>query len=173
LERLGMGDRKAFAILYECYAGRCINFVLALSGDAQLAKDITHDIFLRIWKLRESVSKADSFEKYLMRMVYNSYVNSVRKEQVERRFRDYSLPRTENSDVETDSLLLLDEMKRIIDGTIDAMPPQRREIFKMSRIQGLENREIARKLGLSVRTVEKHISNALLNLRISLKIKKS
>jgi RNA polymerase sigma-70 factor (ECF subfamily) len=60
------------------------------------------------------------------------------------------------------------ETSKIIRTNIDALPPQRKAIFMMSRYEHMSNIEIAVKLNLSVRTVEKHIELALKDLRHSM-----
>ena len=71
---------------------------------------------------------------------------------------------------DTEELLFAQELKGLIDLKVEQMPPQRRQIFRMSRVEGLNNDEIAAHLNISKRTVENHLTAALSDLRRMLKI---
>lgn len=64
-----------------------------------------------------------------------------------------------------DLIVIANETRSRINNLVDKMPPQRRTVFMMSRNQGLSNREIAESLQISVKTVERHITLALAELR--------
>jgi RNA polymerase sigma-70 factor (ECF subfamily) len=74
---LGNSDKKAFAVLYNMYAGKCLGFVQSLIKDSDSAKDITHDIFVKVWLKREVISKVDNFSSYLFRMARNSVLDKL------------------------------------------------------------------------------------------------
>lgn len=165
LERLGKGDKDAFAALYRKYAGQCVNFALMLLKDADAAKDITHDIFARIWNQRDRVSGVSSFSSYLFRMVRNEVLLHCGRAQVNRRYLDYLSVVSEEFRPYTDEETDFEDILLVVAMAVDRMPEQRAKVFRMSRMDGLPNQEIADSLGLSIRTVEKHITNALQDLR--------
>lgn len=169
LDSLGKGDKEAFAALYKMYAGKCANFALKLTKDKVVAKDITHDVFVKVWNGRQSLSKVGSFSSYLFRMVRNEVLNYFEKEEINRRFIARRTMEVEEFRAYVDEKVDENELRLLIARTMDKMPAQRREVFVMSRYKGLPNKEIATMLGLSIRTVEKHISNALSDIRDGLK----
>lgn len=169
LDSLGKGDKEAFASLYKMYAGKCVNFALMLTKDDVAAKDITHDVFVKVWSGRQVLSKVDSFSSYLFRMMRNEVLNYFEKEQIKRRFIARQTMEVEEFRAYVDEKVDENELQLLIARTMNKMPSQRREVFAMSRYKGVSNKEIANLLGISIRTVEKHISNALSDIREELK----
>ncbi|MGM9741585.1 MAG: RNA polymerase sigma-70 factor [Candidatus Cryptobacteroides sp.] len=169
LKNLGDGDKNAFASLYKAYAGKCINFALMLTKDEQAARDITHDVFVNVWRKRETISRVDSFSNYLFRMMRNEIMDHFERNLINRRFLARQTLQDDDPISFTDEKVDFDELQRLIAGALGKMPAQRREVFELSRYKGLTNNEIASRFGISVRTVEKHISNALSDIRKELK----
>jgi len=168
LKKLGTGDEKAFVSLYGQYAGKCFRFISSLVRDDAVAKDLTHDIFVKVWIKRSVVAEADSFDSYLFRMARNAVMDHFYNRDINRRFiaremllQDGLVPETEERVDET-------ELQLLIYRTVAAMPEQRRRIFQMSRYYGIPNRKIAEVLSLNIRTVENHISAALRDIRFAL-----
>ena len=100
-----------------------------------------------------------------MRNEIYQYFRSAFKSQYE----DLSAELLDNS-VNIEGDLSTKELEKRISSVVMNMPQRRREIFNMSRFEKLSNNEIAQRLGISVRTVEKHIENALSDLRKNLSI---
>lgn len=169
LERLGRGDKDAFAALYRLYAGRCVNFALMLAKDSNAAKDITHDVFIKVWKNRDVLDRVNSFSSYLFRMMKNEVLRYFEKEQINSRYIAHKARCTEEFRNLVDEKMDMDELQLLIESAIGKMPEQRKTIFRMSRYRGLSNGEIAGTLCISIRTVEKHISNALSDIRKEIK----
>ena len=156
LRALGDSDKKAFAMLYNMYAGKCLSFVRSIIKDEEAAKDITHDLFVKVWLKRELISKVDSFSSYLFRMARNAVMDRLESEVIRRRFATEKMKVSEN------------ELQMLIFRAVSGMPEQRRKIFTLSRYQGIPNSEIARMFDISVRTVENHLTNALSDIRLML-----
>ena len=165
LERLGKGDKDAFAALYGKYAGQCANFALMLLKDKDAARDITHDVFVRIWNQREHIAGVTSFSPYLYRMVKNEVLLYCSRTQINRRYMDYLSSATEEFRAFTDEETDFEDLRISVAMAVDKMPGQRARVFAMSRMEGLSHQKIAELLGISVRTVEKHITNALHDIR--------
>lgn len=168
LSALGNSNRKAFAMLYNLYAGKCLHFVQSIVKDEDVAKDITHDIFVKVWIKRDVVSKVDNFSSYLFKMVRNAVMDSLESAVVQRRFLSESLAVSNELCSFVDEKISLDELQRLIFKTVSQMPKQRQKIFMLSRFKGIPNMRIAQMLGLNPRTVENHITNALSDLKVSL-----
>ena len=168
MSALGNSDRKAFAVLYNLYAGKCLHFVSSVIQDKEIAKDMTHDIFVKVWLKREIISKVDSFSAYLFRMVRNSVLDRMESEVIRRRFMVESLAVSEEFRSYVDEKVSLDELQHLVFNTVNKMPEQRRRVFVMSRYDGIPNIKIAELLGVSIRTVENHLTNALADIRVKL-----
>lgn len=168
LKALGDSDKRAFAVLYNMYAGKCLGFVQSLIKDSDAAKDITHDIFVKVWLKRELISKVDSFSSYLFRMVKNAVMDKLESEVIRRHFVTEHLISSDNFRSYVDESVSVDELQMLIFKAVNNMPEQRRRIFTLSRYKGMSNAEIAKMFDINVRTVENHITNALADIRLML-----
>ncbi len=155
------GNVKAFDLLYEQYSGRLYRFAFMLLKNREDALDIIQDTFLRIWKNREDLSEEKSFKSYLFTVSYNITIDLLRKRLNEKKYCEtleknfgFGQQSIENS---ADFMILDHQIKEII----EALPPRRREIFRLSREKGRSNKEIAADLEISVKTVETQLNLAL------------
>lgn len=167
LERLSdeKHARTAFNELYTMFAPMVREFAVCLLKSETEADDITHDIFLKIWTKRKQSKDIYNFQSYLFMMVKNAVLNRFQHMKVDRKCKEYF---TIMSDVFSEDLhdkMSHDELLLLLEIAIENLPPKRKEIFKMSRIEGLSYRAIAEKLGISQKTVENQISSALTALR--------
>ena len=165
LSALGDSDKRAFAVLYNLYAGKCLHFVASIIKDQDAAKDVTHDIFVKVWLKRDVISKVDSFSAYLFRMARNAVMDRLESEVIRRRFVTESLVVSEEFRMCVDEKVSIDELQVLIFNAVSRMPEQRRKIFMMSRYKGVPNMKIAEMLGINIRTVENHLTNALADIR--------
>ena len=168
LSALGDSEKRAFAVLYNLYAGKCLHFISSIIKDNDVAKDITHDIFVKVWLKRDVISKVDSFSAYLFRMARNAVMDKLESEVIKRRFVTESLVISEEFKLYVDEKVSIDELQTLIFSAVNRMPEQRRKIFMMSRYKGIPNIKIAEMLGINIRTVENHLTNALSDIRSAL-----
>lgn len=168
LHALGKSDKKAFAVLYGLYSGKCLSFIGSLLKDHEAAMDLTHDIFIKVWLRRDVISKVDSFSSYLFRMARNAVMDRFESNAIRSRYVARQKLCHEEFRAYVDEKVDLDELQMLIYNAVSRMPKQRKLIFTLSRYKGLSNPEIAKLCGLNVRTVENHITNALSDIRLVL-----
>jgi RNA polymerase sigma-70 factor, ECF subfamily len=160
---------RAYYKSLRAYAYRYVNDVFA-------AEDIVQDVFCQVWKKRDDLQKIDSIRSYLFTAVYNRACNFSKHKKVESVYQNQQL--SVYSELESyysqqiqgnsDSLILL-ELENKIAEVINELPEQCKNIFVLSRFHDLKNQEIANKLGITVKAVEKQMTKALAILRIRLK----
>jgi RNA polymerase sigma-70 factor (ECF subfamily) len=170
LKRLGKGEHDAFDALFLSYHSLMKRFLTGFIKDGDDVRDILQDIFCSVWEHRDSIARVGSFKSYLFRMarnaVYNHFkLNAIREEHLQQYQREAILV-----DDLQEERLYAEELGLLLDLAIDRMPPQRKLIFMMSRKEDLPNGEIAKRLNISKRTVENHITQALADLRKLLKV---
>lgn len=163
VRRLRSGDKDAFRLLYERYYPLFISFANRMLKDENMAEDLIQNVFMKVWVGRANLNEEKNFRNYLLVSIRNEVYQYFR-----RAFRidsEAPCPDIIDGSMNVETAISAKELERKIAGVIAGMPHRRREIFNMSRYEKLSNREIAQRLGLSVRTVEKHIENALADIR--------
>ena len=164
IELLREGDPLSFEILFQKYYVRFYNFVFNLTKNSQAAEDIIQNVFMKIWINRASLRPDQSIHNYIYVLSKREMLNHIRDRkayvQVER-----LVMAEQPSEEVTDQSMALKELDGRIRRFIADMPEQRRKVFLLSRYRGLTNKEIAEMMGLSVRTVDRHINLALTSLK--------
>lgn len=164
LLQLKKGNRVAFNELYLRYWEELYRFGYSIMKDESGTKDILQDIFLAIWKNRED-QHITNLRSYLMKSVKFAVTRALRNGGLSEEHQEYlhALP-TNNIEEKIDLEDLEEEVKTILEN----LPHRSREVFYLSRFKHLSNKEISEYLGISKRTVEWHISNALQELKFSI-----
>ncbi|MCP4310543.1 MAG: RNA polymerase sigma-70 factor [Bacteroidetes bacterium] len=161
------GRESAFEELFNEYYRPLSVFGLKYVKDLEIAKEIVQNLFVHLYDNRQTLLITSSLESYLYQSVRNRCLNQIKQEQTHKKHLDqYQSEQDEAEDME--ARLRETELEHRIFKIIESLPPQCRNIFTLSRVQGLSNAEIAEKLEISKRTVETQISNALKVLRSKL-----
>ena len=154
--------KSSFQKLFFQFHDQLFRFVVYRVQDADIAKDITQETFLRIWEKRGSLQPEKSFFSLLARISTNLCYDHFRYTEVRIRNRD-RIPEYGKSHFDNpEEVVQAQAIEKIIRKLVNEKLPQKcRIIFILSRIEGLSNQEISLKLGLSIRTVENQIYRAL------------
>lgn len=166
--RIKKGDEKAFESLFHKYYGLLCAYGATILGDRDAAEELVQDFFVKLWEKRESISVESSVNNYLYRSVRNLCINYINHNKIKQ---NYARQMSENSEIQIDEDIVFPEpdiFDKIEEG-INALPEKRREIFRLSRRDGLKYHQIAEKLQISVKTVETQMSLAFKSLREQLK----
>lgn len=159
---------RDFLEIYRAFYGKVFTFVLSLVRSKANAQDITQNIFMKLWKNRKKLEHIKSMDDYLFILSKNACMDYFRKASRKKEistevFDEFLLSRIVSSpEKRIDALSDIEELRHII----DSLPSKRRDIFIMSRFDGLSNDEIASILGVSKKTVENQISLATKKLKI-------
>ena len=169
-DRIKAGDAIAFRSLFRMHYPSLLAFVEGFVKDKDVAEDIVQNVFMKIWVYRDSLDTAKPLRGYLFLLCRREISSWFRKEVAVQRFMS-GLDRSEIEALamsESSDPAELEELGRIADSVVASMPQKRREVFTLSRHDGLEISEISQRLGISPRTVNKHIQLALRTLREAL-----
>ncbi len=143
------------------------NFIYFKSGDEALAEDIAQDTFIKLWENRDDIERK-TIKAYLYTIAGNLTINYLKRQQLKYKFVNTAQARTEKMNPEfiAEMAEFNEELQKVLAG----IPEGSREVFLMNRIEDLKYREIAERLGISVKAVEKRMSKALQILREKLNI---
>ena len=170
LSRLKKSDKNSLRDLFTKYHQSLFNFVLYRVKDEVIADDIVQDTFLRVWKHRNSIKPNQSFFSYIAKISNNLCMDYFRHENVKLRHQEHIPQLTQsgadNPAIQYESKILEDKIHNIVN---NSLPEKCREIFILSRVNGLANQDIAELLDVSRRTVENQLYRALKVLRSKLK----
>jgi RNA polymerase sigma-70 factor (ECF subfamily) len=164
LSRLNAGDQNAFDAVFRAHYAHLVAFAQGLLHDRAAAEDAAQDVMLELWRRRADMSIHESLRAYLLRATRNRALNQIRHANVRRR----AEPRLAGDDtVEATGTteLAAGELRAALRLAVAELPRGCREVFELSRSQGLRYAEIAAVLGISIKTVESQMGKALRHLR--------
>lgn len=167
IQALKSGDSKAYDILVDGYHHKLCVYAMSLIGNQNAAEDIVQNVFICTWKNRERLKSNCEIKHFLYKSVYNEFINEYRKQKkvvpLERKYID-ALTATIESKNEYD----LERKMKLVRQEIENLPPKCKEIFMLSKQEGLTNQEIAVYKQVSIKSVEAHITKAFHILRQSI-----
>lgn len=163
---IAAGDRAAFEALFRVHYRPLCAFAMGYLKDMDKAEDLVQDLFFRFWLDRAKVNVTTSVKAYLYTSVRNRCLNALTAGAKVRALNEEVDDRLDEEERSED-----EHAERIarVQAAIEALPEERRKVFKLSRYEGLKYHEIAARLGISVKTVENQMGSALKFLRQELK----
>jgi len=175
IQQLKDGNEKVFEQIVKSYWPRLYAFTNIYVINKEAAKEIVQDTFLVLWSQRKYLEDNTCLITYLMVVSRNKCLNYLKSLQLHTipidDLNEYTVYQRSNVYVlEDDSLeiLITKELAQAIATSLEKLPAQTKEIFMLSRYNGLKNKEIADQLGISTKSVEYHIKNALKQLKSDL-----
>ncbi|GAB3279803.1 RNA polymerase sigma-70 factor [Larkinella harenae] len=153
LDRVAQGDEKAFAVLFHHYHQRLGVHIYRITKSVELAEEIVHDVFLKIWQNRELLTQIDNFPAYLFVLSKNAALNGLKK---------LANEQARTTELDDDQLQIAETPEEdyrylLIDEAIDRLPFQQRQVYLLSRHERLSYAEIAERMNLSRETVKKYL----------------
>lgn len=159
--------REAYRDIFNEFYTPLRNFLYFKCSDADLAEDLAQDTFVKLWENRDRIDRK-TVKAYLYTIAGNLAINYLKRLQLQYKFINSS---NDRSDGDHPAFLIeMDEFQEKLQKVIAEMPEGSREVFLMNRIEDLKYREIAERLNISIKAVEKRMSKALQILREKLNI---
>lgn len=174
IEKLKNGDASSFEIIYQSHYHRIFHFALQYIQDKEICSNIIQDVFSLLWNTRENLAVNTNLNAWLFAVTKNSCLKAIRNSKTEKRhldnLTDQRIALNYNALISLDtSPMTFEELEKIIQKTLDSLPPHCRRAFEMSRFDERKYSEIAENMQIAQKTVETHISNALKIFRVALK----
>ena len=164
LAALRRGDEAAFDAIFRAYYARLVRMSEGMLGERAPAEEIAQDVMLELWRRRETLVVETSLQAYLFRAARNRTLNHLRHEKVVNRGSVYAAPEM-SIQPKGDEDLRDREIDAALKTAMNSLPPRCREVFELSRVQGLKYAEIATALNISIKTVEAQMGKALRIIR--------
>jgi len=156
------GDWNAFNSFFEAYSEQLYLYALGFVGNRAEAEDIVQDTFIYLWVNRAKISHSGSLYGYLSRAVKNSCIDRKLHEEVEQRYRREMMASGEESGEESGNFEELYDRLQVV---MDSLPPKCKEIFILGCVEGLNYKDVAEQLGVSVNTVKTQVKVAYKKIR--------
>ena len=170
LQRLKAGDQSAFDLIFSKYYRYLVSIAYNYVNESEVAKDLTQDVFLDLWKRRESISIDQSIKFFLRRAVINRCLATKRKSDRITSADNNELIIVDNRlNDSTNEVVAYNDLQKKVDDIIHKLPDACRRVYKLSRQKHLSHKEIAEKLSISTKTIENQMTKALKTLRVGLK----
>lgn len=167
IEALKSGDPQAYTFLVDTYHHKLCIYAYSLINDQKAAEDIVQNVFIRTWKKRNGLNPDFEIRSFLYKSVYNEFIDEYRKQKLvvplEKKYINALTTMVENEDEHA-----LERKIKLVKQAIQDLPPKCKEIFMLSKQDGLTNLEIAEYKQVSIKSVEAHITKAFSILRQSI-----
>lgn len=166
---LDWNTEKGFETLFKELYSPLYRYACGILTDDMQREEVVQEVFLKLWQQREQIAIATNIQSYLYRAVHNQAVNILNRAKVEQKYQQFARQRTPDYENSPAHKLQAGELQQRIFRVLAGIPEKCRTIFHLSREEELSYKEIAERLGLSVKTVENQMSKALKILRAELK----
>ena len=170
-DQIRSGDQRALELLFSIYFPRLNDFARNVIRDDVLSQDIVQEIFVKVWEKRAEIESIN-LEAFLFRLVRNRCIDYIKHlKVVNNRMQEIQLSSKYEELYRIDFVgnepyvLIEQELKLKIENTIQHLPERCREVFILSRMKGLKNKEIAEMLNINIKNVERHLSRAMQSFR--------
>lgn len=164
LDRLRHDGHEAFDAIFRAHYAQLVAVASAIVREPAVAEELAQEVMLELWRRRHALVVQESLRAYLLRATRNRALNHVRHLRVQRLGEPYARGEA-STPAAAPQQLVEGEIREALDEAVQALPERCRQVFELSRVQGLRHTEIAREMGISVKTVEAQMGKALRILR--------
>jgi RNA polymerase sigma-70 factor (ECF subfamily) len=166
---LRKGDERAFTDLFHAHYSGLLGYAGRILRDSEMANDVVQETFCRLYEHREQITIALSLKAYLYKSVYHACLDAIKHRRVEhayiqRELMDFYLSRVAQTP-EAEMLLHDEAIREELRKSVDRLPERCREVFLLSRQEGLSNKQVAERMSISEKTVEAQMSKAIARLK--------
>lgn len=169
LNRTAERDQRAFKLLYDQFSPKVYNYALRLLHTQELAEEMVQEVFFKIWTLQSALLQINNFDAYLKTTTRNRCLNVIRRMVIDGRADKIITANYVDAHNETEEAIILKDTRQVINHAVALLPPQQKEVYQLCHQQGLKYDEVAKRLNISVNTVQTHMRRALKFLREHLK----
>ena len=170
LDALIKGEEAAFEKIYKSYFTLLRNYSASIVGDSDMAYEIIQNIFVALWENRKNLDREKSLRNYLLRSAHNNSLRYLKTQSLH--LQNQENLKKEKSEEEQENVIRHEEYpdpEQQLAVLLNELPERSRQVVLMSHIENKKSADIARELGISVRTVETILYQAMKKLRGKIK----
>jgi RNA polymerase sigma-70 factor (family 1) len=160
LHELQQGNESAFTDLYHQFSKTLYRKILRMVNDEETAKELLQDLFMKLWENREKIDTSKSFRSFLytiaVNLVYDYFRKATRQKEVEAHLLEMAIDHY----IDSEDTLEAKENIQMINDIINMLPPQRKKIFILCKVDGKSYEEVSKELNISKSTIHDHMVKA-------------
>ena len=168
-EAIAREDETAFRALFDHYKKQVYSIAFKWTKSDFAAEEITQDVFISIWVSRSKLPLVKDPQAYIYTAIYNKVSRYLKKETNKSRILEAYLSNKKDFSDETEETLRANETEKIIYSAVEQLPQHKKKIYKLSRLEGRTNQQIAETMQVSPHTIKSHLVNAVKSIRLYIK----
>ena len=175
IDSIKKGNHKSFELVFKTYYGKLCVYAFDYTKQMETAEDLVKDFFVDFWSNRERISVNSSLSGYLFRSVHNACINYLQRAKKKNKtllVDDFTAIEIKLKNPYSEEYplgnIFAKELEEQLNGVVEKLPAQCKEIFVLSRVEGLPHKKIAEKLSISENTVKVQIFRALCKLKAAI-----
>ncbi|ADY52081.1 RNA polymerase, sigma-24 subunit, ECF subfamily [Pseudopedobacter saltans DSM 12145] len=165
IERISRNDEEAFLHVFNFYHNTILSFIKKYVHSSDLAKDLTQEVFVKIWEKREKLAEVKSFRSYLYTIAKNHTLNTLKKASRSQEVMGEIVEAYFVGNNTTEERLLDKEYLYYLNKALEELPERSKEIFRLCREQKKTYEEVASIMGISKNAVKNHMVFSMKHLR--------
>lgn len=158
VHELSNDNDSSFEELFNYYYPRLFNFSKSFLKIEDGIDDILQEVFVKIWRNRKNIKSPDTFNSYIFTVTRNLLLNELRSRLNKQNIKEEISKLSVAPEYSMLEQIEYRDLKEKVDNIVDELPKRQKEIFVLSRTEGLSHKEIAEELKISTKTVEYHIA---------------
>ncbi|MBK0380062.1 RNA polymerase sigma factor [Mucilaginibacter segetis] len=160
IQQLQEGSERAFTILYDKFSKQLYRNILRLVKDEFIAQELLQDLFLKVWENRQSIKIEGSFKSFLFKVAENLVFMYFRKVAKDNRLIENLIRANIEFDINAEEIVISRQDQELLYAAIAKLPPQRKQVYTLCKLEGKSYEEVSKELGISTSTISDHIVKA-------------
>lgn len=165
---LSNGDGEAFEKLYRLHSARLLGYLIKLVKSENIASELLQDAFVKIWNNRHNLDPNLSFRSYLFRISENMVYDFFRKAARDKKLQETLIHNAIHQYTHVEEILSRKENVQLLQDVLSALPPKRRQVFQLIKIEEKSYAEVSDLLHISISTINDHVVKATKFIRENL-----
>ena len=160
IQQLQEGSERAFTILYDKFSKQLYRNILRLVKDEFIAQELLQDLFLKVWENRQNIKIEGSFKSFLFKVAENLVFMYFRKVAKDNRLIENLIRANIEFDINAEEIIISRQDQELLYAAIANLPPQRKQVYTLCKLEGKSYEEVSKELGISTSTISDHIVKA-------------